>query len=73
MLVTNYCQRVTPRSIKRARNVEICKIYLTMKLEGVVAAQPGVAADGALRRQDRSDFETWNQPDRLPDLVRRRR
>jgi hypothetical protein len=27
-----------------------------------------VAADGALRPQDRSYFETWNQPNRLPDL-----
>jgi hypothetical protein len=36
------------------------------------AAQPGLAADGAVRRQDRGDFETWNQHDRFPDLGVRR-
>jgi len=30
------------------------------------AAQPGLAADGALRRQDRADFESRNQPTALP-------
>jgi hypothetical protein len=33
-----------------------------------VPAQHGLAADGALRPQDRVDFETWNQLDGLPDL-----
>jgi len=32
------------------------------------AAEQGLAADGALRRQDRSDFESWIQPDSFPDL-----
>jgi hypothetical protein len=32
------------------------------------AAEPGLAADGALRPQDRGHFESWNQPDRFPDL-----
>jgi hypothetical protein len=37
------------------------------------AAQQGLGADGAGRRQDRSDFETMNQLDSLPDLEARRR
>jgi hypothetical protein len=37
------------------------------------AAQHGHAADGAVRPQDRGFFESWNLPDRVPDLVVRRR
>jgi len=37
------------------------------------AAQHGLAADGALRPQDRCDFETRNQPNRFPALSVRRR
>jgi hypothetical protein len=33
----------------------------------------GPTRDGALRPQDRSDFETKYQPKRLPDLQVRRR
>jgi len=36
------------------------------------ATQPGLAADGASRPQDRRDFETRKQLDRLPDLSVRR-
>jgi hypothetical protein len=37
-----------------------------------MAAQQGAGADAALRPQDRRHFESWNRPDRLPDLVGRR-
>jgi len=37
------------------------------------AAEQGLAADGALRPQDRCDFETWNQSDSFPNLLVRRR
>jgi hypothetical protein len=41
--------------------------------QAAAAAEQGLAADGAWRRQDRGHFETWNQPERLPDLAVRRR
>jgi hypothetical protein len=36
------------------------------------AAQPAHAPDAASRRQDRGDFERWNQQERLLDLSVRR-
>jgi hypothetical protein len=36
------------------------------------AAEHGFAPDAALRSQDRSFFESWNRPERFPDLLRRR-
>jgi hypothetical protein len=48
----------------------LCAPFLTQRIrKAVPAARQGHAADGALRPQDRRDFETWKQPDCLGILL----
>jgi hypothetical protein len=48
-------------------------MHSRLRCHGKAAVEQGRALAGAWRRQDRGDFETWNQLDRLLDLRVRRR